>query len=59
MPRGGTRKGAGRPIGTTKAEKKKSLHIKIKPSFIEWLRKQPLGVGPTIEALVQKEIGKN
>ena len=59
MPRGGSRKGAGRPTGTTKPDKKQSLHIKIKPALIEWLRKQPLGIGPTIEALIQKEIHKN
>ena len=54
MASGGSRKGAGRPTGTTKKDKKISVTVKIKPDFKEWLNKQPLGIGPTIEKLIEK-----
>jgi hypothetical protein len=33
--------------------KKISIHIKLPPSMVDWLRAQPDGVSPTIEQLVR------
>ena len=56
MTRGGKQTGAGRPTGTTKTGNKIRITIRIKPRLINWLRKQPLGIGPTIEKLIEREI---
>ena len=41
MPSGGKRKGAGRPVGSTKKNNKKMVSFRLKPTLIKWLKKQP------------------
>lgn len=46
----------GRPFGTTKPGRKQQLGIRIKPACIAWLKRQPMGISPTIERLIEREM---
>lgn len=50
--RGGYRKRAGRPIGTTKPDKRQSLTIRLPPDLIEVLKEMP-SKGRFIEAAIR------
>lgn len=55
MTHGGKRDNAGRPkLPASKV--KKPVCLKLSPDVIKWLKKQPAGIGPTVELIVRNEI---
>ena len=59
--RGGYRKHAGRPTGTTKPDKRQSLTIRLPPDLIEVLRampKQGRFIEAAIRAALKQETGE-
>lgn len=53
--RGGKRKGAGRPAGTTKPAnlKRETINIRLPKWIIEWLLDQPQSAGRIIELAIR------
>ena len=60
MTRGGTRHGAGRPIGTTKENKRIKVGYVVDPDTAAWIKAEAasrrIGQGRVVDELVDKNI---